>query len=493
MGKKSKDPNPIPELCNAVKSLFAADNPFRRKPSPEPPGVPPELGLRLPPKEEPQNPFSGGAAVPAKERKRRWEKERSPSPSPDPDSIPHKRKKLENDGDGSPKKKRRKRKRDEIEQEYERRKYGAAAGKDLEGNDDERGGVVVGVGQKRKASDAAAEMVVSKEESYDDESKLARTVFVGNLPLKTKHKTLLKEFATFGEIESVRVRSVPLKNTKTPRKGAIFQGEINDAVDSVHAYIVFKDEQSAHAALSHNMAQVGGHHMRVDMACPPRKKLKGEGPLYDRKRTVFVGNLPFDVKDEELYELFCGASGAESNVEAIRVVRDPNMSLGKGIAYVLFKTREAANTIIRKRDLMIRDRVLRLSHAKPSDAVTPTKRKSAGSNRDFPEKKRALTSGNGSSRENDKFKLKAASLSYQGLKSSKTGVLKKARKRPQSSNNGNKDGNHERENVRTPNQKVRNSKRPKVAARKAKQLSMKRKQDNATPENTHRHKRPRKQ
>jgi hypothetical protein len=32
------------------------------------------------------------------------------------------------------------------------------------------------------------------------------------------------------------------------------------------------------------------------MACPPRKKMKGEGPSYDRKRTVFVGNLPFDVK-----------------------------------------------------------------------------------------------------------------------------------------------------------------------------------------------------
>jgi len=39
----------------------------------------------------------------------------------------------------------------------------------------------------------------------------------------------------------------------------------------------------------------------------PYKKLKGESvPLYDNKRTVFVGNLPFDVKDEELYQLFCG-------------------------------------------------------------------------------------------------------------------------------------------------------------------------------------------
>lgn len=44
------------------------------------------------------------------------------------------------------------------------------------------------------------------------------------------------------------------------------------------------------------MMQFGGNHIRVDMACPPRKKMKTETPLYNIKRTVFVGNLPFDVK-----------------------------------------------------------------------------------------------------------------------------------------------------------------------------------------------------
>ncbi|XP_020597902.1 nucleolar protein 12-like, partial [Phalaenopsis equestris] len=107
----------------------------------------------------------------------------------------------------------------------------------------------------------------------------------------------------------------------------------------MNAYIVFKEEQSAHAALSNNMTEIGGNHIRVDMACPPRKKMKGVARLYDRKRTVFVGNIPFDVKDEELYQLFCGLSRSEPNVEAVRVIRDPNTSIGKGIAYVLFKTR----------------------------------------------------------------------------------------------------------------------------------------------------------
>jgi nucleolar protein 12 len=45
------------------------------------------------------------------------------------------------------------------------------------------------------------------------------------------------------------------------------------------------------------------------------------------------------VQDEELYQLFSGIPNLESSVEAVRVVRDPHLNVGKGIAYVLFKTR----------------------------------------------------------------------------------------------------------------------------------------------------------
>ena len=45
------------------------------------------------------------------------------------------------------------------------------------------------------------------------------------------------------------------------------------------------------------------------------------------------------VQDEELYQLFCGIPSLESSIEAIRVVRDPHLNVGKGIAYALFKTR----------------------------------------------------------------------------------------------------------------------------------------------------------
>ncbi|GFZ16585.1 RNA-binding (RRM/RBD/RNP motifs) family protein [Actinidia rufa] len=201
------------------------------------------------------------------------------------------------------------------------------------------------VGGKRKKVDDPVEMMVS-EEGSDDETKLLRTVFVGNLPLTVKKKVLVKEFSQFGEIESVKIRSIPLLDTKKPRKRAVIQKKINDAVDRVHANIVFKTEQAARASLSHNMAVVGENHIYVDRACPPLKKLKGENAVFDdNKRTVFVGNVPSDVKDEEIYQLFSGIKDLESSIEAIRVIRDSGTSVGKGIAYVLFKTPEKCQTV----------------------------------------------------------------------------------------------------------------------------------------------------
>lgn len=45
------------------------------------------------------------------------------------------------------------------------------------------------------------------------------------------------------------------------------------------------------------------------------------------------------LQDEEVYQLFCGIKDMESSIEAFRIIRDPHNNVGKGFAYVLFKTR----------------------------------------------------------------------------------------------------------------------------------------------------------
>ncbi|XP_030457237.1 nucleolar protein 12 [Syzygium oleosum] len=379
--------------------------------------------------------------------------------------------------------KRKKRKRDELERVYESRKYGEAEEEEADGQVGEKV-----VGKKRKKADDPADVLASKD-GYDDEGKLLRTVFVGNLPLKIKKKALVKEFSKFGEIESARIRSVPILDTKIPRKGAILKKKINEAIDCVNAYVVFKTEESALASLAHNMAEVGGNHIRVDRACPPRKKLKGEtSPSYDNKRTVFVGNLPFDVKDEELYRLFSNINNLGSSIEAVRVIRDPHTSVGKGIAYVLFKTRDAANLVAKKRNMKLRDRELRLSHAKPN--VTPSKRidQSPAVDANHPAKKLALDlrTPNGVDRANTKF-----STSYQGLQASKGTSLKKFKAKGIGTVRPKKES-MKRELVT----EGRRKKRPAVAARKVRQnarneigssdqTAKKRKMESRTPEISH--------
>ncbi|KAI4998043.1 hypothetical protein ZWY2020_053385 [Hordeum vulgare] len=67
-----------------------------------------------------------------------------------------------------------------------------------------------------------------EDEVFDDEGKLLRTVFVENLPLRTKKKALTKEFTTFGVVDSVRICSVPLGDcTMEALQGGTMEGFFN--------------------------------------------------------------------------------------------------------------------------------------------------------------------------------------------------------------------------------------------------------------------------
>lgn len=242
---------------NAAFSIFSESNPYRRKPQ-ESFGFAPAESLRIPNDVVSENPNLDGE----QKKKRDRGKEKNPKPNLDSDTIAkaseaplgEKKAKKEkpkkpnvgaesngafkddkgrnpnlgsgsngalkkDEGKGSklgPKSNgenpilgAKKRKRDELEREYEEKKYGVAAEEEEEREKKKL------VGEKRKTVDNVQDLVVSPE-GYDDESKLLRTVFVGNLPLKVKKKALVKEFKQFGEVESVRIRSVPILDVSVP-------------------------------------------------------------------------------------------------------------------------------------------------------------------------------------------------------------------------------------------------------------------------------------
>ncbi len=160
--------------------------------------------------------------------------------------------------------------------------------------------------------------------------KAKATVFVGNLPTSvitstTDYKVLKTLFSKFGKISSIRFRSIAFSEL-LPRKVAFLQGKFHPERDTFNAYIVFDIEKEAREALSLNgQSFLGKKHMRVDSVAHPAP--------HENKKCVFVGSLPFDAAEEDLWTHFSKA-GPVNNV---RVIRDKTTNVGKGFAYVQFE------------------------------------------------------------------------------------------------------------------------------------------------------------
>ncbi|KHN71602.1 RNA-binding protein 34 [Toxocara canis] len=188
---------------------------------------------------------------------------------------------------------------------------------------------------------------MKKEEMTTAEK--ACTVFVGNTPISASRKTIRKLFSKYGPIETVRLRSVISGNEKTSKKLAVIKQDFSSKMHSLHFYIKFANADSANAALAMNGEQLDGHRLRVD-SCNAKKN-------YDSQTTVFIGNVPFDAQEDNLYTHFekCG------DVNLVRIVRDRNTGIGKGFAFVSFKDSAAVPIALKMDGSSFEGRQLRVT------------------------------------------------------------------------------------------------------------------------------------
>ncbi|XP_075851591.1 RNA-binding protein 34 isoform X2 [Microcebus murinus] len=150
----------------------------------------------------------------------------------------------------------------------------------------------------------------------EERSKNERTVFVGNLPVTCNKKKLKSFFKEYGQIESVRFRSL--------------------------------DKSAATKALKRNGTQIAdGFRIRVDLASETSSR---------DKRSVFVGNLPYKVEESvvEKHFLDCGS------IVAVRIVRDQATGVGKGFGYVLFENTDAVHLALKLNNSELMGRKLRV-------------------------------------------------------------------------------------------------------------------------------------
>lgn len=207
----------------------------------------------------------------------------------------------------------------------------------------------------KSAKSTEAKSIDFKEKEVE---KAQRTIFIGNLTSsvvtsKKDYKELKKFFSTFGEIESIRFRSISF-NEPIPRKAAFVKQKLHESRESLNAYIVFKSQQDARKALGANGTVLFDLHLRVDSVSHPAK--------IDNKRTIFVGNLDFEEKEEELWNIFGGCG----EIDSVRIVRDSATNMGKGFGYVQFKdfTSVSKALLLHEKKLGAKKRKLRITRSK---------------------------------------------------------------------------------------------------------------------------------
>ncbi|KAI3353603.1 hypothetical protein L3Q82_020122 [Scortum barcoo] len=215
--------------------------------------------------------------------------------------------------------------------------------------------------KKRKAPEPSGENDVEhwvlkrqklKARKEEEAIKSKRTVFVGNLPVGCTKKTLQSLFREKGSIESIRFRSVVREDPSMSRKVAAIQRKVHPKKQSVNAYVVFKDEEGVAKALERNGMEIEkDFHIRVDRVT--------DASSHDHKRSVFVGNLSFEINERAFRRHFeeCGT------MEAVRLVRDQNSGLGKGFGYVLFKSADSVQLALELDGTKLEGRSIRVKRS----------------------------------------------------------------------------------------------------------------------------------
>lgn len=181
----------------------------------------------------------------------------------------------------------------------------------------------------------------------EEDERLGCTLFVGNVPLNMTRKRLKALFSAHGTVQSIRFRSVVGERVGGSKRPLL------DKATRFNAYVVFTDPSAAEAALELNGHVVDGHHLRVDMA--------GNSRQHSHGKSVFVGNIPHEVTDDEVHAVFTDFG----EIDGVRLVRDKLTGLCKGFGFVLFKDPASVLLATKFKGIQLKGRKLRVFRSRP--------------------------------------------------------------------------------------------------------------------------------
>jgi RNA recognition motif-containing protein len=169
-----------------------------------------------------------------------------------------------------------------------------------------------------------------------------RTLYIGNLFFDVTENDLVKEFARFGTVTKVKI----VRDSRGLSKGLVLQSLDYclhaDLVLLSFAYIDYSTQEAADTAMERlNMQLFEGRRITVQYAARPSSpadpERRGHGRTFDKPRnspskTLFIGNMSFEMTDRDLSNLFRGIR----NVVDVRVAIDRRTGQPRGFAHADF-------------------------------------------------------------------------------------------------------------------------------------------------------------
>lgn len=218
--------------------------------------------------------------------------------------------------------------------------------------------IVDPVSEKKKEIEANKKTNILTPEQKAERDR--RTLFMGNVPAKLTNKDIKRLCKEFGEIESVRFRSLEFEeDLKVPKKIAVLKKSY-DAESTCNVYVVYKTEEACDAAIVGLKDKViEGHHIRTDKASNGSKVDKDTNA-----RTVFIGQLKPTVTEDSLRALFekCGT------IDHVKIPRDRETGKSRHVAYVTFEDERAVGLALKFNKAIFEEREITVEKSNPNKA-----------------------------------------------------------------------------------------------------------------------------